>query len=115
MSEHEPTATPLEEGDDEVNAHILKEALAAGAASAALFAGQAAAAPQQFANPDGGAGAAQNVAPRPGAAGGGPNVDPGPGAAGGGQNVDPGTGAGLAQPRQEITRRYAPAAKRKHR
>jgi hypothetical protein len=129
MSEHEPTA-PLEEGEDEVNAHVLKEALAAGAVSAALFAGSAAAAPQQFANPDGGAGAAQNVDPGPGAAGGGQNVDPGPGAAGGGQNVDPGpgaagggqnvdpgTGAGLAQqqPRQDITRRHAPAAKKKHR
>ena len=37
MSEQKPTATPLEEGEDDVNAHILKEALAAGAASAALF------------------------------------------------------------------------------
>jgi hypothetical protein len=112
MSEHEPTA-PLEEGEDEVNAHILKEALAAGAASAALFAGQAAAAPQQFANPDGGAGAAQNVDPG-GAAGAGQNVDPG-GAAGAGQNVDPSGGGGLAQPQRDITRRLAPAAKKKHR
>jgi hypothetical protein len=42
-------------------------------------------------------------------------VDPGPGAGDGGQNVDPGTGAGLAQPQQDITRRHAPAAKKKHR
>ena len=88
MTEHE--ATPLEEGEDDVNAHILKEALAAGAASAALFAGQAAAAPQQLANPDGGAGAAQNV-------------NPGPGAGGGGQTS------------QHITRKYAPVSKTKHR
>jgi hypothetical protein len=87
MSEHEPIATPLEEREEEeVDAHVLKEALAAGAASAALFAGQAATAPAQLANPDGGAGAAQNADPGPGAAGGGQNADPGPGAASGGQN-----------------------------
>ena len=43
MSDHEPIEIPLEEGEEDVEAHMLKEALAAGAASAALFAGQAAA------------------------------------------------------------------------
>ena len=39
MSEHDPTTT----GDDDVEAHLLKEALATGAAAAAVLAGAGAA------------------------------------------------------------------------
>src|SRR5215212_8622606 len=90
MAEHEGTGPELDDGDD-VEAHLFKEALAAGAVSAALFAGQAGA---QNVDPGGGAGGAVNADPG-GGAGGAVVVDPG-GAAGGGVVIDPGGGTGGA-------------------
>jgi hypothetical protein len=82
-----------DELDPEVEAHLVKEALAAGAAAATMFAGTSVAGAVVQPGP-GGAGPAV-VDPGPGGAG-GAVVDPGPGGAGGGA-VDPGAGgAGAA-------------------
>src|SRR5215212_6837131 len=105
MAEHEGTGPELDDGDD-VEAHLFKEALAAGAVSAALFAGQAGAqnvdpgggaggaAPTHWVDPGGGAGGAVNADPG-GGAGGAVVIDPG-GGAGGGVVIDPGGGTGGA-------------------
>ena len=99
MTEQERDAADApEELDPEVEAHLLKETLAAGAAAATMFAGTTAASANWMPTP--GAGNAV-VMPEPGAsgtvvdpgpgAGGSAVVDPGPGGAGGGV-VDPGPG-----------------------
>lgn len=92
-----------DELDPDVEAHLVKEALAAGAAAATMFAGTSVAsanwqptpgAGNAVVMPEPGAGGAV-VDPGPGGAG-GSVVDPGPGGAGGGV-VDPGAGgAGAA-------------------
>src|SRR5215213_3048071 len=94
MAEHQGTGPELDD-DNDVEAHMLKEALAAGAVSAALFAGQAGAA---NVDPGGGAGgAAPTHWVDPGAGGGGGvTIDPG-GGGGGAVTVDPGGGTGGAQ------------------
>ena len=99
MSEQERETTGSDtpdEVDPDVEAHLLKEALAAGAAAATMFAGTSVASANWQPTP--GAGNAV-VMPEPGSAG-GAVVDPGPGGAGG-SVVDPGpggAGSGVVDP-----------------
>ena len=93
MSEQERETTGNdvpEELDPDVEAHLLKETLAAGAAAATMFAGTSVAGAVVMPGP-GGAGPAV-VDPGPGS-GGNAVVDPGPGS-GGNAVVDPGPGGG---------------------
>jgi hypothetical protein len=88
MSEHERDDIPPE-GEEDVEAHLIKETLAAGAISAALFAGSAQAAHAQLPSPGGG-GTAVNINPGGGTTGGN-NANPGGGNAGA-NNANPGGG-----------------------
>ena len=97
MSDEGTNQIPPEAEDPDVEAHLLKEALAAGsiAIGAAGVAGTAQAMPNQLPVPGAGGGAAQ--LPVPGSGGGSAQV-PVPGAGGGSAQVPvPGAGGGSAQ------------------
>src|SRR6266536_1489315 len=92
MSEHEPSELPLDAEDADVEAQLLKEALAAGAIAAGAFGATAQAMPI---DPGGGGGQAVFVDPGTGV-GGAQFANPG-GGGGGAQVGDPSGGGGAAQ------------------
>ena len=105
MSDQESNQLPPEAEDPDVEAHLLKEALAAGAIAigGGAIAGTAQAMPNQLPVPGAGGGSAQLPVP-----GGGSAQVPTPGAGGGsGQATDPGGGSGMA------AKKHAPAKKAK--
>jgi len=88
----EDTPQNPESSDDDVEGHLLKEALAAGAAAGALFAGSTAASAQIA--PEPGGSTAGMVMPEPGGGSGG-MVQPGPGGGSGGALIpEPGGASG---------------------